>query len=163
MWLKLTDLQTFFRYLHVFQVVEYITTVIERLHLKKEIFQKKIDKSPIFANCMKSRFEKVSSGTYFQFDVFWIYMLWGIQNQYLFCARTCGLTSPSHHAEWRVDPKAMKVKMVFGFGYPRACRFRKTKPINQFRSLPLPSLKIGPFLPILATFYEFKSRFEKNR
>jgi hypothetical protein len=25
-----------------------------------------------------------------------------------------------------------------GFGYPRACRLRKTKPINQFRSLPLP-------------------------
>jgi hypothetical protein len=25
------------------------------------------------------------------------------------------------------------------------------------------SLKIGQFLPILATFYEFKSRFEKNQ
>jgi hypothetical protein len=25
-------------------------------------------------------------------------------------------------------------------GYPRACRFRKTKPINQFRSLPLPNV-----------------------
>jgi hypothetical protein len=24
-------------------------------------------------------------------------------------------------------------------------------------------MKIGQFLPILATFYEFKSRFEKNR
>jgi hypothetical protein len=30
--------------------------------------------------------------------------------------------------------KWMNRKMVFGFGYPRACRFRKTKPINQFRS-----------------------------
>jgi hypothetical protein len=28
--------------------------------------------------------------------------------------------------------KSMKVKMVFGFGYPRACRFRKTKLINQY-------------------------------
>jgi hypothetical protein len=31
--------------------------------------------------------------------------------------------------------KSIKVKMVFGFEYPRASRFRKTKPINQFRSL----------------------------
>jgi hypothetical protein len=30
--------------------------------------------------------------------------------------------------------KWMKEKMGFGFGYPRACRFRKTKLRNQFRS-----------------------------
>jgi hypothetical protein len=39
-WQKLTDFQTFFGYFHVFQVVEHITTVLERLHLKKSKFQK---------------------------------------------------------------------------------------------------------------------------
>jgi hypothetical protein len=38
---QLTDFQTFFGYFHVFLVVEHIRTVLERLHLKNEIFQKK--------------------------------------------------------------------------------------------------------------------------
>jgi hypothetical protein len=38
--------------------------------------------------------------TYFQFDVFWFYMLWGIQNQQPFCFdHTFGLTSPSAWCE----------------------------------------------------------------
>jgi hypothetical protein len=39
-WLQLTDFQTFFGYFHVFLVVEHIKSVLERLHLKNEIFQK---------------------------------------------------------------------------------------------------------------------------
>jgi hypothetical protein len=46
--LHLTDFQTFFGYFHVFLVVEHILkTVLERLHLKNEIFQKN-QKIPFF-------------------------------------------------------------------------------------------------------------------
>jgi hypothetical protein len=70
------------------------------------------------------------------------------------------------------DPK-VRAKKVTYFGYPRACRFRKPQIKNRSPDLPLPTkiiffgffaksyLKIGEFLQILATFYEFKSRFEK--
>jgi hypothetical protein len=126
-----------------------------------------------------------------------------------------------HTSCWGTSWPTLKcVKMFFGFGYPRACRFRKTKQTNQiwflvwlnfFKTwfllhkmwlklakivqkwnfsiflknlnflrnrtktvsnvfhdlknvkIAAKSLKIGQFLPILATFYEFKSRFEKNQ
>jgi hypothetical protein len=42
------------------------------------------------------RLVEQAPGTYFQFDVFWIYMLWGIQNKKpKNFARTFGLTSLS--------------------------------------------------------------------
>jgi hypothetical protein len=37
---KLTDFKTFLGYYYVFQVVEHMRTVLERLHLENKIFQK---------------------------------------------------------------------------------------------------------------------------
>jgi hypothetical protein len=38
----------------------------------------------------------------------------------------------THHAEVVLNPNLMNQKMVTDFGYPRACRFRKT--LNENRS-----------------------------
>jgi hypothetical protein len=70
MWLKLAPMDWFFGYFHVFQVVEHIRTVLERLH-KKMRFKKKIEKFHFwsffanFSHILWSKnhvFKKVGSG-----------------------------------------------------------------------------------------------------
>jgi hypothetical protein len=67
---------------------------------KLEIAEKSLKISqflPILATFYETKitfWKKLVGGapeTYFQFDIFWIYMLWGIENQ-----STFRLTSPSH-------------------------------------------------------------------
>jgi hypothetical protein len=62
--MELTDFQTFFGYFHVFHVVEHIPDSFKTITIKNETFQK--NRAAI---------------TYLIFDIFWFYMLWGIQNQ----------------------------------------------------------------------------------
>jgi hypothetical protein len=82
-WQKLTDFQTFFGYFHVFQVVEHIRTVLERLHLKKMRNFKKSKNSifgrflPILATFMKSvkitflkKLVEQAPAIYLKFEVF---------------------------------------------------------------------------------------------
>jgi hypothetical protein len=56
-----------------------------------------------------------------------------------------------------VTQKSVDQKTVTDFRYPRACRFRK----YQIENLSI-LVNFGQFWPILAKFYEFKSRFEKS-
>jgi hypothetical protein len=90
MWLKLTNFQTFFGYFHVFQVVEHIPDSFRMITFKNETFEKKSKKLnfwslfPILAPIYEvkiSFWKKLVENplmTYFQIDIFWFYMLWGI-------------------------------------------------------------------------------------
>jgi hypothetical protein len=90
-WSKLTDFQTSLGYFHVFQIVDHIRDVLTTNIVKNETFSKTSKKS-IFGHFLPSsatiyevkitfwkKLVEVAPMTYFQINVFGIYMLWGIQ------------------------------------------------------------------------------------
>jgi hypothetical protein len=96
-WLKLVKIgqnwqffKTFCGYFYVFQVVEHIRDILRTHTVKNETFSKKMNQFNFFQFLLilatfyeqKITFWKklveVAAGTYFQFDIFGIYMLWGI-------------------------------------------------------------------------------------
>jgi hypothetical protein len=92
--LHLTDFQTFFGYFHVFLVVEHIKNSFRTITFKKWDFSKKSKNSifgqflPILATFYEvkitflKKLVEQARATYLKFDVFWIYMLWGNDNQH---------------------------------------------------------------------------------
>jgi hypothetical protein len=89
MWLKLSKIGNnwpiLFGYFHVCQVVEHIPDSFRTITFKNETFEKK---SKNFISILATIYEvkitfwkKLVEGppmTYFQIDIFWFYMLWGI-------------------------------------------------------------------------------------